>query len=128
MRSSPTAAGRVDARVDVGLCQLLDQAGLDGVVGPDAGEAVGLQLGADGASLRPAALTRTVQRPEQVLDVVPVLVRQHVGLGERPTLGAEARLQLVEEAEVDVDVLVGRAVERADLGARGAAARRTASV
>ena len=61
---------------------------------------------------------------QQVLDVVPVLVREDVGLGERATLGAEARAQLVEEAEVDVDRLVGRAVERAD---RGASPRRSRS-
>src|SRR4029079_14339884 len=35
---------------------------------------------------------------------------------------AEARLQLVEEAEVDVDLLVYRAVERPDVGGRGPAA------
>ena len=33
-----------------------------------------------------------------------VLVRDDVRLGERAALGAELRLQLVEEAEVDVDV------------------------
>ena len=52
-----------------------------------------------------------------------VLVREHVRLRERPALGAEARLELVEEAEVDVDLLVGGAVERPDLRARVAAAR-----
>src|SRR5581483_5022279 len=36
--------------------------------------------------------------------------------------GAEAVVQLLIEAEVDVDVLVGRAVERADVGGRGPAA------
>jgi hypothetical protein len=42
-------------------------------------------------------------------------VGEHVRLGEGAAAGAEARPQLVEEAEVDVDVLVGRAVERADV-------------
>ena len=55
--------------------------------------------------------------------MVAVLVREHVGLRKRPALGAEPRLQLVEEAEIDVDLLVGRAVERADLRARVAAPR-----
>ena len=54
--------------------------------------------------------------------MVAVLVGDHVALGERPALGAELVVQLVEEAEVEIDVLVGRAVERPDLGRRGAAA------
>ena len=53
--------------------------------------------------------------------MVPVLVGDHVGLRERPALGAEARAEVVEEPQVDVDVLVGRAVERAH-GRRGSAA------
>src|SRR5581483_4223646 len=51
-----------------------------------------------------------------------VLVRDHVGLRERAGAGAEAGAQLVEEAEVDVDLLVDRAVERADIGCRLTAA------
>ena len=47
--------------------------------------------------------------------MVPVLVRDHVGLGERAAAGAEPRLELVEEAEVDVDVPIPRAVEGPDL-------------
>ena len=54
-----------------------------------------------------------VERPGEVLDVVAVLVREDVRLGERPAARAQLRGQLVEEAEVDVDVLVVRAVERA---------------
>ena len=49
---------------------------------------------------------------EQVLHVVADLVGDDVGLGE-VARGAEARAQLVEEAEVDVDLLVARTVERA---------------
>src|SRR4029077_6096814 len=51
-----------------------------------------------------------------------VLVCDYVALGERPSGRAEAVVQLVEEAQVDVDVLVGRAVERADVRARRTAA------
>jgi hypothetical protein len=47
--------------------------------------------------------------------VVAVLVCDHVRLHERRHVDTEARLQLVEEAEVDVDELVRRAVERTDL-------------
>ena len=55
--------------------------------------------------------------------MVAVLVGDHVGLDERGVRGAEARCQLVEEAEVDVHELVGRAVERPHVGAREAAPR-----
>jgi hypothetical protein len=50
-----------------------------------------------------------------------VLVRDHVRLGERAALGAEAIVQLLVEAEIDVDELVDRAVERADIRRRIAA-------
>ena len=53
--------------------------------------------------------------------MVAVLVREDVGLRERPAPGAELRLELVEEAEVDVDVAVARAVE-GPRGRRGRAA------
>ena len=109
--------GGVEAGVDVVLRELLDQAGLDRVRRPDAGVAVGLELGAHGPALRPLPVAAdALEDAELVLDVVAVLVRDHVRLGERRLAGAEARLELVEEAEVDVDELVARAVEGADLG------------
>jgi hypothetical protein len=43
--------------------------------------------------------------------VVAVLVREDVRLRERPAARPELRLQLVEEAEVDVDVAIARTVE-----------------
>ena len=58
---------------------------------------------------------------EQVLDVVAVLVGQHVRLGEL-ALGAELVGELLVEGQVDVDLVVGRAVERADAGVGLAAA------
>ena len=82
--------------------------------GPEPRVAVGLELDAYLAALRAGVPVRRSQHPGQVLDVVPVLVGQHVRLGERPAARAELRLQLVEEAEVDVDVAVVRAVERPD--------------
>ncbi len=63
-----------------------------------------------------------VEVAELVLHVVAVLMCDHVGLRERRRPDSEAGLELVEEAEVDVDELVARAVERADLRARQAAA------
>ena len=111
----------VDPGVDVRLGEVLDQSRLDRVLRPHAPEAVGLELRPHGPALRPAALLRPAQRAHEILDVVAVLVGEDVGLRERAPSGAEPRLQLVEEAEVDVHLLVGRAVEGADLGARGAA-------
>ena len=100
--------------------QVDDVAGRDRVPRPHAGVAVGLQLGPHRpavGSLRAAGL----QVAEQILHVVPVLVGDHVRLGERAALRAEPVVQLLVEAEVDVDLLVDRAVERADVGRRGAA-------
>ena len=78
-----------------------------GVVRPDAGEAVGLQLRPDRAALRSLALRLpAAEDPEEVLDVVTVLVGDDVALRERAALGAEPRPQLVEEPEVEVDELV----------------------
>ena len=51
------------------------------------------------------------------------LVGEHVGLGE-VARRAESRAQLAEEAEVEVDGLIGRAVERAGGGRRHATATR----
>ncbi len=41
-----------------------------------------------------------------------VLVSQHVRLGEWAALSAKARVQFVEELEVQIDYLVSRTVER----------------
>ena len=95
-----------------------------GVVRPHAGVAVGLQLEADRAALGALTIARLLdggRRTEKVLHVVAVLMSDDVGLRERPALGAELRLQLVVEPEVDVHGLVGRAVERPDVGGGRAA-------
>src|SRR4029450_10942772 len=106
-----------------GAHAFLDVAGLEdralsiaGIGGPDSGIAVGLQLnphlylvalcGAD-TLLR---LLGLVERAFEVLDMMADLMGNDVGHGEiagRP----EALGQLVEEFGVDVDLLVGRAVE-----------------
>jgi hypothetical protein len=49
---------------------------------------------------------------EHGLDVVTELVRHDVRHREIAAGRTEARLQLVEEAEVEIHLLVGRAVER----------------
>src|SRR5512139_782909 len=40
-----------------------------------------------------------------------VLMSKHICLGERTALGAKARLQFIEEVEVQIDFLVHRTVE-----------------
>ncbi len=92
------------------------------VVRPHAREAVGLQLGAHRLALGAGVAVVAAEGPEQVLDVMSVLVGDDVALGERATLRAELCPELVEEAEVEVDEPVGRAVERPGRGARRAAA------
>src|SRR5207253_3470504 len=62
-------------------------------------------------------------RSLEVLDVVPVFVREDVRLRERTTRRAEAGRELPEEPEIDVHVSVGGAVERTDRGGGDAAAR-----
>ena len=92
---------------------VLHESRVERVADPQPGVAVGLELEPHLAALRARVAARAPQRAGQVLDVVPVLVGEDVRLGERAASRAELRLQLVEEAEVDVDVAVARAVERA---------------
>jgi hypothetical protein len=53
--------------------------------------------------------------------VVSLFVGEDVSLGERAALRPEPGAELLEEPQVDVDILIGRAVERAHLGRRRAA-------
>ena len=99
MRSSPTAAAASSPSAMSCVGQVLDEAGLDGVARPTRRR-----------SSRPAAPAAPSRRSrprgrcppsvgaEQVLDVVPVLVGDHVRLGERAAARAEARAQVVVEA------------------------------
>ena len=88
------------------------------VMAPNAGIVVGLQLDADahlvGFGLVHAGhlLVGLVERTEEVLDVVTHFVGDDVGAGE-VALDAHRLLHLVEEIEVEIEFLVGRAIERA---------------
>ena len=92
------------------------------------GEAVGLQLEPHRELRWPdpgpacCSLLDLAADAEQVLHVVADLVGDHVGLGEVAGR-AEAVAQLLVEAEVDVDLLVGRAVERPHRGLRRSRSR-----
>src|SRR5690606_25228618 len=96
------------------------------MVGPDAGEAVGLQLEAYRELVvvalvqLPARLVHLLHCAQEVLDVLADLVRDHVGLGEIPAR-AEALAQHLVEAEIDVDGFVRGTVEGAGRGAPHAA-------
>ena len=118
-------AGGVQGLVDVAF---FDDAVALGVMGPDAGIAVGLQLDPDRdgvAVARRSALALPVGALEdagKVLDVVADLVGDDIGLGEIARR-AELVLQLPEEVEVEIELLVVGAVERPDRRAGGAAGR-----
>src|SRR5574337_1699391 len=117
------ALQRVVADARGGVQALLHVARLEPVarlvrmVRPHTGQAVGLQLEPHrqrvGLRLGGAAAHRVhlLGHAEQTLHVVADLVRDDVSLRE-VARRAELLAQRVEEAEVDVDLLVGRAVER----------------
>src|ERR1051325_81413 len=86
-----------------------------GVVRPDAGEAVGLELAADGDRRRAASARALAhaREPEQLLHVMTDLVGDHVRL--REVAGrAEPIAELAEEVEVEIDALVAGTIERTD--------------
>src|SRR5262249_21460533 len=129
---------RAQRRIDVARLQQLPA--LLGLVRPDAGETIGLQLDAhlDAIGLRLVdallELMRLRQDTELVLHMMADLVRDDVGLHELAGAAAgiaamEARLDLAEERGIEIDLLVVRAIERTH-GALGIAAggRRRAAV
>ena len=76
-------------------------------LGPHAGVAVGLQLEPYRVALRTLLGLHLAHGAEQVLDVVAVLVGEHVGLDEAAARAAELLLEdVVEERGVEVDGLV----------------------
>ena len=104
--------GGIERRPDLRLRQRLDEPRRLGVVRPDPGIAVGLELGPDGSSSRAGVVAARLQVTEQVLDVVAVLVGDDVGARKGRIGGAEPVVELLEEPEIEIDVLVDGAVER----------------
>ena len=98
---------------------------------PDPREAIGLQLQPHRQRVRLIRigllqLAHLVRDAEDLLHVVADLVGDHIGL--REVAGSpEAPPQFLVEAKIDVDLLVGRAIERAHR-ALGEAATRTNGV
>ena len=95
--------------------------------GPNPGIAIGLKLEPHGQRIGLARVLRLqtadlVGYPSQFLDVVAVFVGDHVIAGEFAAR-AQFAVHLVEEIGVEVDPLIGRAIERPHRTLRGAAAR-----
>ena len=99
----------------LGLRQRFEIARVHRVGRPDARVAVRLQLEPNRRALGALTVRTTpVDRALKVLHVVPVLVREDVGLRERTSRGAELRRELLEEPEIDIDVLIRGTVEGTD--------------
>src|SRR5690606_8937326 len=100
--------GGIERFLDIAI---VEQVGLPGIIGPDAGIAVGLQLDADGIGIGlflahgGPALVEFGQHPGDVLDMVAHFMGQHIGLGEIARC-TELVAQLVIETEVDIDLLI----------------------
>ncbi len=118
--------GRVHRFLDI---PFLEKAGGPvGVVGPDAGQEISLELEADHETvelllLQPVPLGHDfVRDPEQVLDMVADFVGDDVGQGEIAP-GFETVLHLLEKVEIDVDPFVPGTIKRSGGGAGEAASR-----
>src|SRR6185503_4787232 len=101
------SGGGVERLRDLGVRWLLEVAGVRRVLRPNTREAIGLELDADGLRVR----SGLQEQSELVLHVVAVLVRDDISLGEGAALRAEPRVQLLEEADVEVNLLVIGAIE-----------------
>src|SRR5579872_4265612 len=117
------SGGGAEAGVDVAL---IDDVALLGGVRPDAGETIGLEFESDRKRIafRRITLLEAADLPldaEQLLHVMTDLVREDVGLRELAGR-AETCAQLVVKSEIDIYLLIGRAVERTCCGLRFAAA------
>src|SRR5438045_8290363 len=93
--------GGVERLPNLGVGGRLQVPRVGGVPRPHAGEAVGLELDTHGLRVRSGLR----EEAELILHVVTILVGHDVALGEGPALRAEALRQILEEAEVEVDLL-----------------------
>src|SRR5207244_10595811 len=105
---------RIERLRDLCVRGRLEVTGVRGVPRPDPSEAVRLKLDADRCGVVLALAGR--EQTELVLHVMAVLVSHDVSLREWPALGAEALRQLLEEADVEIDLLVVRAIEGSHRG------------
>ena len=108
--------GGIEAVCDVLIRQLCQVAGLGGMIRPNTGIAVRLQLNAHGCALWPGAVIANLgENPLHILHMMTVLVCEDVFLRERSTIRTELRVQLIEETEINIHDFVIRAVERANI-------------
>ena len=97
-----------------------------GMVAPYASKTIGLQFHAHGERImlcRRATLLKSGDFPrnaEQILDMVPDLVRDDIGLG-KVAGRAESLGHFVKEGKIQIDLLIAGTVERAHGGRGGAA-------
>src|SRR5439155_355597 len=103
----------------------IPKAGVRRVFRPYAGKAIRLKLDAHGLTVGSGARALVLKEPELVLNVMAVLVRDHVALRERPALRAELRHEVVEEADVEIDLPIVRAIKRTHRLGRRPAGRRS---
>ena len=91
--------------------------------GPDAGVAVSLEFKADGAAVGPARAhpLGLLAGAGQALHVVADLVGDHIG-PRRIASGPVFGLQLLPERQVQIDLVIGRTIERPHGGLPGPAA------
>ncbi|MNI54892.1 hypothetical protein D3C73_1098120 [compost metagenome] len=89
------------------------------MIGPDSGEIIALQLEADlifvvfGLAQALAERIQLLRSAQQSLHMMPDFMGDHVSHGEIAGR-LEALLQLIVEAEVNIQLAVARAVERPD--------------
>ena len=85
---------------------------------PDTGEEVGLKFQSHGQFVgllharKPLAVVNIVADSQQLLDVMPHLMSDHIGLS-KVARSSQADFHVVIEAQIDIHLLVRRAVEGA---------------
>jgi hypothetical protein len=109
---------RIVADLSRGIQCGLDVAGLEtpallllGTVGPHSREAVRLQLESNTRAVGATPRSLLLKNPELVLHMMPHFVGDDIGVGELPWR-TELLAHQIEEAEIQIDDLVLRAVER----------------
>lgn len=110
----PNGRGGIERLRDLRVRGLHQVAGVRAMARPDARKTVSLELEANGLRVR----SGLQQEAELVLHVVAVLVGDDISLRERSALRPEPLAQVLEEAEVEVDLLVIGAIERSARGLR----------
>ena len=129
--SGRLALERIVANGASGGHAFLDIAGLQPIAilrGPDAGIAIGLQFQPDGQGIalrlacRLLCAADLIRGAEQVLDVMAELVRDDI-IAREVALRAEPVGEFIEEAGVEINAIIGWAIEGAHGRLRRAAAR-----